>query len=64
MFLLQATATQKVQNDLIEMLHIPKSVKFVSSVNRPNLFYSVLVLDFINIRLYISHAVDSLEAWP
>ncbi|CAH2034723.1 unnamed protein product [Thlaspi arvense] len=38
---LTATATQKVQNDLIEMLHIPKCVKFVSSVNRPNLFYSV-----------------------
>lgn len=42
MSLMQATATQKVQNDLIEMLHIPKCVKFVSSVNRPNLFYSVL----------------------
>ncbi|KFK44909.1 hypothetical protein AALP_AA1G318600 [Arabis alpina] len=38
---IDATATQKVQNDLIEMLHIPKCVKFVSSVNRPNLFYSV-----------------------
>lgn len=41
MVALTATATQKVQNDLIEMLHIPKCVKFVSSVNRPNLFYSV-----------------------
>lgn len=50
MSLLQATATQKVQNDLIEMLHIPKCVKFVSSVNRPNLFYSVrLVMIFISI---------------
>ncbi|KAJ0233120.1 ATP-dependent DNA helicase Q-like 2 [Hirschfeldia incana] len=41
MVALTATATQKVQNDLIEMLHVPKCVKFVSSVNRPNLFYSV-----------------------
>ncbi|PON51591.1 DNA helicase, ATP-dependent [Parasponia andersonii] len=38
---LTATATQKVQNDLMEMLHIPKCVKFVSTVNRPNLFYTV-----------------------
>ncbi|KAL2348794.1 hypothetical protein Fmac_002794 [Flemingia macrophylla] len=38
---LTATATQRVQNDLIEMLHIPKCVKFVSTVNRPNLFYMV-----------------------
>ncbi|XP_021889892.1 mediator of RNA polymerase II transcription subunit 34 isoform X4 [Carica papaya] len=38
---LTATATQEVQNDLIEMLHIPKCVKFVSTVNRPNLFYTV-----------------------
>ncbi|KAL5550444.1 hypothetical protein UlMin_000620 [Ulmus minor] len=42
LFILQlATATQKVQNDLMEMLHIPKYVKFVSTVNRPNLFYMV-----------------------
>ncbi|XP_057251044.1 ATP-dependent DNA helicase Q-like 2 isoform X2 [Beta vulgaris subsp. vulgaris] len=38
---LTATATKKVQLDLMEMLHIPKCVKFVSSVNRPNLFYMV-----------------------
>ncbi|KAK9928257.1 hypothetical protein M0R45_025403 [Rubus argutus] len=38
---LTATATQKVQNDLMEMLHIPRCVKFVSTVNRPNLFYMV-----------------------
>ncbi|XP_022738885.1 mediator of RNA polymerase II transcription subunit 34 isoform X6 [Durio zibethinus] len=38
---LTATATMKVQNDLIEMLHIPKCIKFVSTVNRPNLFYMV-----------------------
>ncbi|XP_056161860.1 ATP-dependent DNA helicase Q-like 2 [Syzygium oleosum] len=38
---LTATATRKVQNDLMEMLQIPKCVKFVSTVNRPNLFYMV-----------------------
>lgn len=38
---LTATATSKVQTDLMEMLHIPKCVKFVSTVNRPNLFYKV-----------------------
>ncbi|OMO81096.1 DNA helicase, ATP-dependent, RecQ type [Corchorus capsularis] len=38
---LTATATLKVQNDLMEMLHIPRCVKFVSSVKRPNLFYMV-----------------------
>uniref|UniRef100_A0A0D9WBP0 ATP-dependent DNA helicase n=1 Tax=Leersia perrieri TaxID=77586 RepID=A0A0D9WBP0_9ORYZ len=36
---LTATATNKVQMDLIEMLHIPRCVKFVSTINRPNLFY-------------------------
>ncbi|KAH6836351.1 RECQ helicase L2 [Perilla frutescens var. hirtella] len=41
MVALTATATKKVQEDLIDMLHIPKCVKFVSSVNRPNLFYMV-----------------------
>ncbi|XP_055820801.1 ATP-dependent DNA helicase Q-like 2 isoform X3 [Solanum dulcamara] len=39
--LFQATATKKVQDDLMEMLHIPRCVKFVSSVNRPNLYYMV-----------------------
>lgn len=38
---LTATATRKVQEDLMEMLHIPECVKFVSTVNRPNLFYMV-----------------------
>ncbi|XP_072955690.1 ATP-dependent DNA helicase Q-like 2 isoform X2 [Typha angustifolia] len=38
---LTATATYKVQTDLMEMLHIPKCVKFVTTVNRPNLFYKV-----------------------
>ncbi|KAI8547502.1 hypothetical protein RHMOL_Rhmol07G0200800 [Rhododendron molle] len=38
---LTATATKKVQADLIEMLHIPKCIKFVSTVNRPNLYYMV-----------------------
>ncbi|KAM3686550.1 hypothetical protein ACB098_10G010400 [Castanea mollissima] len=38
---LTATATQKVQTDLMDMLHIPRCIKFVSTVNRPNLFYMV-----------------------
>ncbi|KAK9095662.1 hypothetical protein Scep_027131 [Stephania cephalantha] len=38
---LTATATKKVQMDVMEMLHIPKCIKFVSTVNRPNLFYMV-----------------------
>lgn len=38
---LTATATKKVQMDLMEMLNIPKCVKFVSTVNRSNLFYMV-----------------------
>ncbi|CAI9096937.1 OLC1v1033201C1 [Oldenlandia corymbosa var. corymbosa] len=41
MIALTATATKKVQADLMEMLHITKCVKFVSTVNRPNLFYLV-----------------------
>uniref|UniRef100_A0A0E0BMJ0 DNA 3'-5' helicase n=1 Tax=Oryza glumipatula TaxID=40148 RepID=A0A0E0BMJ0_9ORYZ len=41
MIALTATATSKVQIDLIEMLHIPRCVKFVSTINRPNLFYKV-----------------------
>ncbi|MED6183802.1 Werner syndrome ATP-dependent helicase, variant 2 [Stylosanthes scabra] len=42
MVALTATATQRVQNDLMDMLHIPRCVKFVSTVNRPNLFYMVM----------------------
>ncbi|KAI4365261.1 hypothetical protein MLD38_021260 [Melastoma candidum] len=38
---LTATATRKVQSDLVDMLMIPKCIKFVSTVNRPNLFYMV-----------------------
>ncbi|KAG9131573.1 hypothetical protein Leryth_015128 [Lithospermum erythrorhizon] len=38
---LTATATRKVQEDLKEMLRIPRCVRFVSTVNRPNLFYMV-----------------------
>ncbi|XP_051151590.1 ATP-dependent DNA helicase Q-like 2 isoform X2 [Andrographis paniculata] len=38
---LTATATKKVQDDLMDMLRIPRCVKFVTSVNRPNLFYMV-----------------------
>ncbi|KAK9276040.1 hypothetical protein L1049_005571 [Liquidambar formosana] len=38
---LTATATKKVQTDLMEMLRIPRCVKFVSTVNRPNLYYMV-----------------------
>ncbi|KAM0935298.1 putative DNA helicase [Dioscorea sansibarensis] len=38
---LTATATYKVQADLMDMLHIPKCIKFVSTVNRANLFYKV-----------------------
>ncbi|KAI7752729.1 hypothetical protein M8C21_033824 [Ambrosia artemisiifolia] len=34
-----ATATKKVQLDLMEMLNIQKCIKFVSTVNRPNLLY-------------------------
>ncbi|NP_001168975.1 uncharacterized protein LOC100382802 [Zea mays] len=41
MIALTATATSKVQMDLMEMLHIPRCIKFVSTVNRPNLFYKV-----------------------
>lgn len=38
---LTATATQRVQTDLKEMLQVSRCVTFVSSVNRPNLFYEV-----------------------
>ncbi|KAI5071425.1 hypothetical protein GOP47_0013676 [Adiantum capillus-veneris] len=41
MIALTATATARVQNDLREMLQIRSCVKFVSSINRPNLFYEV-----------------------
>ncbi|KAG0625747.1 hypothetical protein M758_2G078000 [Ceratodon purpureus] len=38
---LTATATERVQTDLREMLQIRRCEKFVSTVNRPNLFYEV-----------------------
>jgi len=41
MIALMATATQRVQTDLKEMLQVSRCVTFVSSVNRPNLFYEV-----------------------
>ncbi|GAQ81432.1 Helicase conserved C-terminal domain containing protein [Klebsormidium nitens] len=41
MMALTATATQRVQDDVQEMLGIQGCPKFVSSVNRPNLYYEV-----------------------
>ncbi|KAK8957962.1 Mediator of RNA polymerase II transcription subunit 34 [Platanthera zijinensis] len=41
-FNLLATATYKVQTDLMEMLHIANCVKFVRTVNRPYLFYKLI----------------------
>ncbi|XP_024375691.1 ATP-dependent DNA helicase Q-like 2 isoform X1 [Physcomitrium patens] len=41
MIALTATATERVQTDLREMLQITRCEKFVSTVNRPNLFYEV-----------------------
>ncbi|KAK1367675.1 ATP-dependent DNA helicase [Heracleum sosnowskyi] len=65
---LTATATKKVQLDLIEMLRIPKCVKFVSTVNRPNLFYMVrekpsvgkMVID--EIAEFIRHSYSNNES--
>jgi hypothetical protein len=37
----QATATERIQTDVREMLHIAYCEKFVSSINRSNLFYEV-----------------------
>ncbi len=39
---LTATATPKVQSDIIKNLKIPNAVLFKSSFNRPNLFYKVV----------------------
>ncbi|KAI3721905.1 hypothetical protein L2E82_32924 [Cichorium intybus] len=41
---LTATSTKKVQMDLVEMLNIPKCVKFAGTVNRSNLFYMVKII--------------------
>ncbi|KAL2629458.1 hypothetical protein R1flu_014144 [Riccia fluitans] len=41
MIALTATATERVQTDVREMLQIPYCERFTSSVNRPNLFYEV-----------------------
>lgn len=65
---LTATATKKVQIDLIEMLRIPKCIKFVSTVNRPNLFYMVrekpsvgkMVID--EIAEFIQHSYPNSES--
>ncbi|XP_058086677.1 ATP-dependent DNA helicase Q-like 2 isoform X1 [Magnolia sinica] len=61
---LTATATQKVQIDLIEMLHIPKCVKFVSTVNRPNLFYKVQEKSSVG-KVVIDEIADFIrESYP
>ena len=39
---LTATASPKVQRDVESILRIPKAISFTSSVNRPNLYYSVI----------------------
>eukprot|EP00249_Psilotum_nudum_P010076 c22317_g1_i1 orf=257-2596(+) len=41
MIALTATATARVQTDLREMLEISRCVRFISTINRPNLFYEV-----------------------
>ncbi|KAI3751209.1 hypothetical protein L2E82_22257 [Cichorium intybus] len=41
---LTATSTKKVQMDLVEMLNIPKCVKFAGTLNRSNLFYMVKII--------------------
>ncbi|GGI58013.1 DNA helicase RecQ [Winogradskyella haliclonae] len=38
---LTATATEKVQEDILKSLGIPNAVKFKASFNRPNLYYEV-----------------------
>ena len=38
---LTATATPKVQDDIIKNLHLDNCSKFKSSFNRPNLFYEI-----------------------
>lgn len=40
----------------MEMLHVPKCVKFVSTVNRPNLFYMVQFL-----VTYVCGPIDLLD---
>ena len=53
---LTATATPKVQSDIIKNLKIPDAVLFKSSFNRPNLFYKVVPktesVDFDIIRFF------------
>ncbi|MBT8243766.1 MAG: ATP-dependent DNA helicase RecQ [Winogradskyella sp.] len=38
---LTATATEKVQEDILKSLGIPSAVKFKASFNRPNLYYEI-----------------------
>ncbi|XP_062197489.1 ATP-dependent DNA helicase Q-like 2 isoform X2 [Phragmites australis] len=61
---LTATATSKVQSDLIEMLHIPGCVKFVSTVNRPNLFYKVYEKSSVGKVVIDEMASFISEAYP
>ncbi|KAI3505533.1 hypothetical protein L1887_27664 [Cichorium endivia] len=57
---LTATATKKVQMDLMEMLNIPKCVKFVSTVNRSNLFYMVREKSSVG-KLVIDDIADFIQ---
>ncbi|KAI3709790.1 hypothetical protein L2E82_39556 [Cichorium intybus] len=55
-----ATTTKKVQMDLVEMQNIPKCVKFVSTVNRSNLFYMVRQKSSIG-KLVIDDIADFIQ---
>jgi hypothetical protein len=60
----KATATERVQTDLREMLQISCCAKFVSSINRPNLFYEVQLL--FNMQTVMNHKkvmVTTKELW-
>ncbi|KAF5740171.1 mediator of RNA polymerase II transcription subunit 34 isoform X1 [Tripterygium wilfordii] len=61
---LTATATQKVQGDLVEMLHIQRCIRFVSTINRPNLFYLVREKSSVG-KVVIDEIADLIrESYP
>ena len=59
---LTATATEKVKKDIIKNLGIEDSELFISSFNRPNLYYEIRQIEHVDTDLikFIKHNSNNM----